>query len=230
MNSISLYGHLTTDTIFNGDVTYNSVGGIGNVWLMLSKICKNYQVNVEPTNIGEALILVNKDKAERSSIANLNKIQRTPIIKDSNWSHILYVNELQDISFIKDVRNRSKVVSIDICKGKPFKQFDMLKYIDYFFISDEDLFMDIKKLTSKFKGWVILHHKGGSKCFTRDQSFEISTPVIDNINVLGAGDMFAAAVMKCILNTTVDKLKLQNNIKEAHLLTSKILAEINEKN
>ena len=229
MNSISLYGHITTDTIFNGDITYKSVGGLGNVWLMLSKICKNYQINVEPTNIGEALILVNRDKAERSSIANLNQVQRTPIIKDSKWSHILYVNELDDLSFIKEVRDKSEVVSIDICKGKPFKQLSILKYIDYFFISDEDLFMDIAELTSRVEGWVILHHKGGSKCFNRSKSFEISTPVIDNINVLGAGDMFAAAVINCILNT-VDKSNLQNNINEAHLLTSKILADINEKN
>ena len=229
MNSISLYGHLTTDTIFDGNITYNSVGGLGNVWFMLSKICKNYQVNVEPTNVGEALILVNKDKAERSSIANLNKIQRTPVIKDSEWSHILYVNELEDISFIKDVKNKSKIVSIDICKGKPFKQFDILKYVDYFFISDEDLFMDINELAKKVKGWVILHHKGGSTCVSKEKTFDISTPVIDNINVLGAGDMFAAATINCILNT-VDKSNLENNIKEAHSITSRILAEINEKN
>ncbi len=229
MNSISLYGHLTTDTIFDGNTTYNSVGGLGNVWFMLSKICKNYQVNVEPTNVGEALILVNKDKAERSSIANLNKIKRTPVIKDSEWSHILYVNELDDISFIKDVRNKSKIVSIDICKGRPFKQFDILKYIDYFFISDEDLFMDVNELAKKVKGWVILHHKGGSSCLSKDKVFDTSTPVIDGINVLGAGDMFAAATINCILNT-VDKSNLQYNIKEAHSITSKILAEINEKN
>jgi|TARA_Y100000361_G_C11145778_1_gene337952 sugar/nucleoside kinase (ribokinase family) len=229
MNSISLYGHLTTDTIFDGNITYNSVGGLGNVWFMLSKICKNYQVNVEPTNVGEALILVNKDKAERSSIANLNKIQRTPVIKDSEWSHILYVNELEDISFIKDVKNKSKIVSIDICKGKPFKQFDILKYVDYFFISDEDLFMDVNELAKKVKGWVILHHKSGSRCVSKDKIFDTSTPVIDGINVLGAGDMFAAATINCILNT-VDKSNLENNIKEAHSITSRILAEINEKN
>ena len=229
MNSISLYGHLTTDTIFDGNITYNSVGGLGNVWFMLSKICKNYQVNVEPTNVGEALILVNKDKAERSSIANLNKIQRTPVIKDSEWSHILYVNELEDISFIKDVKNKSKIVSIDICKGKPFKQFDILKYVDYFFISDEDLFMDVNDLAKKVKGWVILHHKSGSRCVSKDKIFDTSTPVIDGINVLGAGDMFAAATINCILNT-VDKSNLENNIKEAHSITSRILAEINEKN
>ena len=57
----------------------------------------------------------------------------------------------------------------------------------------------------------------------------VTNCVIDNINVLGAGDMFAAAVINCILNT-VDKSDLQNNINEAHLLTSKILADINEKN
>ena len=229
MNSITLYGHITTDTIFDGDITYKSVGGIGNVWFMLSKICKNYQINIEPTNIGEALILVNKEKAERSSIANLNQIERNPIIKDSKWSHILYVNELDNLSYFKNIRDKSDIVSIDICKGKPFNQTSILKYVDYFFISDEDLFMDINELAKKVKGWVILHHKGGSTCVSKEKTFDISTPVIDNINVLGAGDMFAAATINCILNT-VDKSNLQNNIKEAHSITSKILAEINEKN
>lgn len=229
MNSITLYGHITTDTIFDGDITYKSVGGIGNVWFMLSKICKNYQINIEPTNIGEALILVNKEKAERSSIANLNQIERNPNIKDSKWSHILYVNELDNLSYFKNIRDKSDIVSIDICKGKPFNQTSILKYVDYFFISDEDLFMDINELAKKVKGWVILHHKGGSTCVSKEKTFDISTPVIDNINVLGAGDMFAAATINCILNT-VDKSNLQNNIKEAHSITSKILAEINEKN
>ena len=229
MNSITLYGHITTDTIFDGDITYKSVGGIGNVWFMLSKICKNYQINIEPTNIGEALILVNKEKAERSSIANLNQIERNPNIKDSKWSHILYVDELDNLSYFKNIRDKSDIVSIDICKGKPFNQTSILKYVDYFFISDEDLFMDINELAKKVKGWVILHHKGGSTCVSKEKTFDISTPVIDNINVLGAGDMFAAATINCILNT-VDKSNLQNNIKEAHTITSKILAEINEKN
>jgi len=134
MNSITLYGHITTDTIFDGDITYKSVGGIGNVWFMLSKICKNYQINIEPTNIGEALILVNKEKAERSSIANLNQIEREPIVKDSKWSHILYVNELDNLSYIKDIYDKSDIVSIDICKGKPFNQPSILKYVDYLWI------------------------------------------------------------------------------------------------
>lgn len=228
MNSISLYGHITTDTIFDNDITYKSVGGLGNVWLMLSKICENYQINVEPTNIGEALILVNKKKSERASIANLNQTKREPIIRDSEWSHILYVNELDNLSFIKEVSEKSNIVSIDVCKGKKFNQLSILKYVDYFFISDEDLFIDVNSLAAKTKGWIILHHKGGSKCINKNISFEINTPIIDNINVLGAGDMFAAAVINSILNT-VDKSNLQLNIKEAHNITSKILTEINEK-
>ena len=89
--------------------------------------------------------------------------------------------------------------------------------------------MDIKDLASKVKGWVILHHKAGSLCISKNKSFTIETPILDNINVLGAGDMFAAATINSILNA-VDKSDLQNNIKEAHCVTSEILAEINEKN
>jgi len=229
MNNISLYGHVTTDTILDGDISYKSVGGVGTIWSTLSKICPDYQVSVEPTNIGEALILVNKEKAERASIANLNLKNRTPIIRESSWSHILYINELDDLSFIKEARKKSNIISTDICKGRVLKDLSVLKYIDYFFISDEDLFMDMNELASKVRGWVILHDKGGSTCMNCERSFNIKMPVIDNINVLGAGDMFAAAVMSTILNN-VENFDLENNIKEAHTVTSKLLAEINEKN
>ena len=80
MNNITLYGHLTMDTVFNGVISYKSVGAIGNVWQMLSKLSPNYQINIEPTRIGEALILVNKKKAERSSIANLNLQKESRIL------------------------------------------------------------------------------------------------------------------------------------------------------
>ena len=54
-------------------------------------------------------------------------------------------------------------------------------------------------------------------------------PVIDDINVLGAGDMFAGSVIHSILNK-VENSDLHSIIKTAHKLTSKHLASINEKN
>ena len=85
------------------------------------------------------------------------------------------------------------MISADICKGKPLKSKEVLQQIDYLFISDEDIFMDIKELGKLTKGWVILHHSGGSVCTNGVESFEINLPIIENINVLGAGDMLSAS-------------------------------------
>ena len=61
---ISLYGHLTFDRIFEDFKEYNSVGSIGNVWNFLIKINPKLKINIQPTAIGEALVLVNKNKTE----------------------------------------------------------------------------------------------------------------------------------------------------------------------
>lgn len=229
MNNITLYGHLTMDTVFDGAISYKSVGAIGNVWQMLSKLSPNYQINIEPTRIGEALILVNKKKAERSSIANLNLQKRKPYITSASWSHILYINELEDLSFVEEISKTGGIISADTCKGKILSNLDVLKYVDFLFISDEDLFMELNELTKIVKGWVILHNKGGSTCSNGDKTFNVKVPVIDDINVLGAGDMFAGSVIHSILNK-VENSDLHSIIKTAHKLTSKHLATINEKN
>ena len=55
-----------------------------------------------------------------------------------------------------------------------------------------------KKLGKLTKGWVILHHKAGSVCTDGDKLFETKVSVIENVNVLGAGDMFAGEVLYSI--------------------------------
>ena len=100
MFDITLYGHLTFDRIFNGFQKDTSVGSMGNVWFYLNNINPNLKINLEPTEIGEALILINEEKAERTSVANLNMKSRTPTITNSYWNHILYINELTNIFYL----------------------------------------------------------------------------------------------------------------------------------
>ena len=159
---ISLYGHLTFDRIFEDFKEYNSIGSIGNVWNFLLKINPKLKVNIQPTAIGEALVLVNKNKTERTSVGQLNIKTKKPIIVDSKWNHVMYINELPDLSFIYDIKKG--IISADLCKGKPIENKTVLQYIDYLFISDEDVFMNIKELGKLVKGWVIMHHNGGSVC------------------------------------------------------------------
>ena len=88
--------------------------------------------------------------------------------------------------------------------------------------------MDIKDLTSKVKGWVILHHKTGSICTDGDKLFETKVSVIENVNVLGAGDMFAASFINEQLTTSLEFKKIVIN--SHRRVTNYLESIVNEKN
>jgi len=229
-SKITLYGHITYDNIFNGKETVYSVGSIGNVWKALLSLSEKNNVHIEPTEIGEALILVDENKSKRSSTACLSLKSRIPNIPNSDWSHILYLNELRDLSFIKEVRKKSNVISADICAGKKLKDTSILKEIDYLFISDEDMWLDnIEDLAKLVGGWVILHYSGGSICYNKNlkTKFKIEiTKTLKNINILGAGDIFAASVITNILQ--LQESPIEDIINSSHNDTYNLLKLYNE--
>jgi len=198
MHDVSLYGHLTFDRLFVNDKKDATVGSMGNVWKHLNRINPTLGINLEPTSVGEALIMIDTNKCERASIANLNLQQRAPLVEPSRWSHILYLNELPDTSFISEIT--TGVISADICRGRTLSDLSILKYIDFLFISDEDLFMEVSDLQQYVKGTIILHYKSGSLCYTKGADrVKTTTPVIEDVNVLGCGDMFAAAFINAYM-------------------------------
>ncbi len=138
----------------------------------------------------------------------------------------MYINELPDLSFIYDIKKG--IISADLCKGKPIENKTVLQHIDYLFISDEDVFMNIKELGKLIKGWVIMHHKGGSVCTNGNKTIETKVSTIENVNVLGVGDMFAASFMNEYLNSGSKKLKdiVVNSHKE---VTNHLESMVNEK-
>ena len=226
-SKITLYGHITYDNIFNGKYTTNSVGSMGNVWRALLNLSQTNSIHIEPTEIGEALILVDRARGKRASSACLSLKSRVPNILNSDWAHILYINQLKDISFIKDVRKQTKIVSADICAGRPLTDTSILQYVDYLFISDEDMWLDsIEELASLVKGWVILHHSAGSICCNGVTKFKVHIDnVLKDINILGAGDIFAASVITNILK---EKDNMENIIKTSHNCTYNLLKSYNE--
>ena len=101
---------------------------------------------------------------------------------------------------------------------------DNLKYIDFLFISDEDLFMDIQKLGTLTKGWVIVHSPTSSVFSDGKSIYKYTIPkelILNNINVLGAGDYFAAG----FINSTLQKMSIKDSIVESHKLTTGLLKE-----
>lgn len=224
---ISLYGHLTHDSVFDGNKTYETVGSLGNVWKSLIQLC-DFKVNIEPTEIGEALIYVNKIKNRRASTASLSLKQRIAFIHNSDWSHILYLNQLKKTNFILEVASKSKFVSADICAGSNLKDLALLKYIDLLFISDEDLWLPIDELREKVKGDILVHHSNGSHFYgKKNVSFEtVIQEKIKNANILGAGDMLAASVITNFIKKGDKSLK--EIIINSHKETSYLIKLSNE--
>ena len=221
-HKVSLYGHVIVDRIFLDMNEKSTLGGIANVWSALIQLNPSLLIDIHPTSIGEAIIVVDKKNNRRISKCHHNINTRTPVVSKNDWHHIAYINKLADSSFIKDIKQG--IISADITKETPDKVMDNLKYIDFLFISDEDLFMDIQKLGTLTKGWVIVHSPTSSVFSDGKSIYKYTIPkelILNNINVLGAGDYFAAG----FINSTLQKMSIKDSIVESHKLTTGLLKE-----
>ena len=220
---LSLYGHLTVDHILHDFDESVTLGAMANVWNALVNIDSDVSVHLNPTAIGTAMILVNREKGFRVGKGNLNLKTRSPKVVKSKWHHIMYLNQLKNPSFINEIQDG--VISADLTAG-PTNIEEWLPKLDYLFISDEDLFMDVEQLGKLVKGHVILHYPSGSYVTDGKKSFEVSTDIVEGLDVLGAGDMFAASF---ILQSITTNDKLSDIVEHSHRTTTKLLLEKNRK-
>jgi len=219
MKDISLYGHLTIDTIIDGDSEKKSLGSMANVWKSLLEIDPSLNIGLSPIDIGQALIYIDKLAAQRYSKANLNLVQHKVKIFDSKIHHLIYLNEMTNNDFISSLGG---IISADICTGKSVNK-DLLKFIDYLFISDEDIENDLESYISATKGHVIMHSPSGSIVTNGVDEFFYKLPeemMLRGVNVLGAGDTFASCFLYKLLKNEGD---IHNWIEFAHLKTTEII-------
>lgn len=219
MYNIALYGHLTFDTIIDGvsPFSYN-IGGIVNVWRALKEINDELSIYICPTNIGISSIILNKKDSSRRSNSYLNQIDVLYKIQDATISHISYLNEIEYPSFVQNLRG---CVSADICTGRSI-DISLFPQIKILFISDEDLHL-IKNLNS-YQGALIRHSPQYSKFSTPDyRDFHSYThnEYLENINVLGAGDYYAAYFLNNYFKGMSNKL----NIPDTHQKTTQYLKD-----
>lgn len=225
MFDINLIGHLTIDNVIEDDKKFYTLGAIANVWKALSLIDNSIKTEITPLYIGEALIYSDRTTNRRFSKAVLNKKTLTQHIAKSKIFHLCYLNQFLNFDFIKELDG---FVTADICVGKSIP-LGILKYIDLLFISDEDT-QNLKTIIEKTKGSVLFHHSKGSILYSNNKVYKYDIPeknYLSDINVLGAGDIFAAAIL-------IEFLKKQFNggdisLCDAHHETYKILRDQNEK-
>ena len=189
MKDISLYGHLTIDTLLDGETEKKTLGSIANVWKALVGLDCSLNIGLSPIDIGQALIYIDKQAATRVGKASLNLKKFAPKIIESKVHHILYLNEISDTAFIPALDG---IITADICPGKPVRK-ELLQHVDYLFISDEDC-DDFADLVEATKGWVILHSSTGSICSNGEDEFFWKLhedDILKDVNVLGAGDILS---------------------------------------
>ena len=218
MKDISLYGHLTVDTLLDGETEKKTLGSMANVWKALVELDCSLKIGLSPIDIGQALIYIDKEAATRVGKASLNLRQFSAKVLTSKVHHLIYLNEMSKTDFIPALDG---IITADICPGKPVRK-DLLQHVDYLFISDEDC-DDFAELVDATKGWVILHSSTGSICSNGDDEFFWKLhedDILKNVNVLGAGDIFAACCLYKLLEEDSD---IHNWIEFAHRTTTEIL-------
>ena len=218
MKDISLYGHLTIDNLLDGETEKKTLGSIANVWKALIELDSSLNIGLSPIDIGQALIYIDKKSATRVSKASLNLRKFSPKVFESKIHHLTYLNEMSERSFIASLDG---IITADICPGRPVMK-EVLSQIDYLFISDEDC-DDFTGLVEATKGWVILHSATGSICSNGDDEFFWKLhedDILKNVNVLGAGDIFASCCLYKLLEEDND---IHHWIEFAHRKTTEIL-------
>ena len=219
MKDIALYGHLTIDTILDGDTEKKTLGSMANVWKALLELDATLDIGLSPIDVGQALIYVDKPAAQRYSKVNLSLVEHQVKMMSSKISHLIYLNELTRHDFIAALDG---IITADICPGKPVNK-EMLQYVDYLFISDEDIKGSLSEYTNATKGWVILHSASGSVVSNGEEEFFYKLPeelMLKDVNVLGAGDIFASCFLYKLLEGYGD---IRDWIEYSHLTTTEIL-------
>ena len=219
MKDISLYGHLTIDTIVEGNSERKTLGSMANVWKALLELDPTLDIGLSPIDVGQALIYIDKPAAQRYSKVQLSLVQHQAKIISSKVNHLIYLNEMTRHDFIPALDG---IITADICPGKPVNK-DILSHVDYLFISDEDIVGDLSEYTSATKGWVILHSSSGSVVSNGTDEFFYKLPeemMLKDVNVLGAGDIFASCFLYKLLQANDD---IRDWIEFSHLKTTQIL-------
>ena len=219
MKDISLYGHLTIDTILDGNSEKKSLGSMANVWRSLLEIDSTLNIGLSPIDVGQALVYIDKLSAQRYSKANLNLVQHKVKIFESKVHHLIYLNEMSIHDFIPKLNG---IITADICSGKSLNK-DLLKCVNYLFISDEDIDGNLSDYVNTIKGYVILHSSSGSVVSNGKNEFFYKLPkdlILKGVNVLGAGDTFASCFLYKLLR---NEGSIHNWIEFAHLKTTEII-------
>lgn len=156
-------------------------------------------------------------------------LEYRPEARHADWHHIAYLDAVPNITkeFILACREEG-VVSADLCIGKYTdnereRLLALMSEIDYVFMSDHEADqLLLQGLHNVAKHATIIHRSNGSSVLMGNGIYSLGASAAQNVNVLGAGDVFAAY---CI-NGLVRDHDLLVTVADSHKLTKEFLCSI----
>jgi len=202
MRSLCLVGKEYSDTIMfvdhlrEGETNECSIikqkrGGMYNFF---EANIKNWLVSPTPVGAKKAFIISNKDKSTRTSIvqnseeSQITSSQLNTINNSFDWLHVSYVDDMECFLQLKNI---TIPFSLDFCTDK-----SRIEYVDL--MSRSSIVFDSRERkhlysNTKIQTPIILHDPDGfeiivnGNCIHREKTVKY-----ENLNVNGAGDMYAA--------------------------------------
>jgi sugar/nucleoside kinase (ribokinase family) len=224
MYDFALYGHLTFDEVYYNGCHSTNIGGIANVWHSLKSIDENLNIYTCPLHIGESKIIIENDKKD-----NYSKLNKFDLFlgnaAEAKLSHVAYVNELYDPSIVKTLKG---IKTADVCTtnendGKPLA-LEIANEFDFIFVAEDQIHL----VPKEFKRRLIVHGPKETKVYKAgEQIVQVSNAeqYLTDVNVLGAGDYFAACYMYGIIHGRND----DHCAEMSQRLTTKYLRDRHEK-
>lgn len=206
-----------------------------------TKLVLDVQVsNRDPTS--QALIICDTERNLRSSIVQWGACTEMTNFDETSakWCHIMYADKLKnlDIEILKKIKKTS-IISMDFCLESHTdeeieKMKNILKYVDYAIMSIEEAgsisgqsqnCLKAKKIGQLVEKYAIIHSPRRIYISDGAEIIEYETDHIEEkkLNVLGAGDIFAASV----ISHALDNDNIMDTVRFAHQFTTQQLMERN---
>lgn len=224
MYDFALYGHLTFDEVYHEGYHSTNIGGIVNVWRALKSIDKHLNIYTCPLHIGESKIVIENDKKDNYS--NLNRFELfLGEAVEAKLSHVAYVNELDSPGLVRALKG---VKTADVCTtnendGTPLA-LEIANEFDFLFVAEDQIHL----IPKEFNRRLVVHGPTETTVFKAGEQiayYSNASQHLTGVNVLGAGDYFAACYMYGIIHGRND----QHCAEMSQRLTTKYLKDRNEK-
>ena len=206
MNNLCLVGKRYDDVIlFVDEVKNGETNSCTNIIKRVGGINNFLEIDLSPwktvltySGTKKAYIVSNKSSSQRTSyvLGELDSTLPPESIRiinlNSNWTHISYIDDLECYS---EVANFKMDFSLDFCTDKPRDPYvDLMKKAKVIFDSRERKFLYEKILIDTP---IIFHDEYGIEIVKQGLVlFSDEIVPLPNLNVNGAGDMFAGYFIK----------------------------------